>query len=215
MPPWQQIAGYVAEAALAALAWLAARRKVYHAPFAAYAVVRAVVDPARAVLAVFRAAPGPHPLVGAARLLYHLSAVGFQALVLAVAVLAAAVMLPRARWHVLGASLAVVAGSVVVYPLGAGRTSMLVAQGAAVAVGAACCVAWLPRRQWSSPTIWITLLFLATEAAVLAGPYAQEGKLSAAWPLAWTAYLGAHLAAIAAHVAWLADMRADEQRARS
>ena len=213
--PWQQLVGYGAEAALAALAWLAARRRSYHAPFAVYAVLRFVVDPARAVLAVLRGTPGPHPLEGAARLLYHLSAAGFQALVLAVAVLAAAVMLPRARWHVLGASLAVVAGSAVVYPLGAGRPSVLVAQAGAVVVGWICAGAWLTRRERPSQTIWLTLLFLATETAVLAGPYAQEGKLSAAWPLAWAAYLGAHLAAIAIHVAWLADMRADDLRARS
>lgn len=210
--PWQQIAGYCAEGALALLAILIARRKVYHAPFATYACFRLLVDPARGLLAILRGTPPPHPLEGGARVLYHLSGGSFQALSLAIAVLAASVYAPRARWHMVGASLGVLAASVAVYPIGAGRLSMTITHAAAVGVGWACFALWLRRREWPTPTAILVLLFLATETAVLAGPFVAGGSLSAAWPMTWAAYLGAHIAAVMIHLAWLADVRADDQR---
>lgn len=206
-PLWPQFIGYGAEIALATVAVLVALRRAYHWPVAVYACARAIVDPARAVVTVFREPVPPHPLVGMDRVLYHVSAAGFQGMALAVAVLAAFVFAPRARWHVVGAAVAVIAVSVIIYPIGAGKLTMLAAQGVAVGAGLLCLVAWLPRREWSSPTAKATIVFLAAEVAVLAGPFTTSGKLSAAWPLAWSAYLTATLAGIALHVPVLTDHR--------
>lgn len=207
MPPWPQFVGYAAECALATVAVLVALRRAYHWPVAVYACARAIVDPARAVVTVFRDAGQAHPFVGIERVLYHVSAAGFQAMALGAAVLAAFVFAPRARWHVTGGALALIAVSAIIYPSGAGRITMLASQIATVVVGLACLLSWWPRRAWSSPTVKATILFLAAECAVLAGPFTSAGKLSAAWPLAWSAYLTATLAGIALHVPVLTDQR--------
>lgn len=204
------VGGYALQIITAAIAIVLARRRAYHAPFAVYAWIVALVDPSRALLQLFRSG-GPHPLAGFARALYHADACGFMLVALGLGVLACSVCAPRARDHALGAALAVMALSVALYGAASGRAFITAAQVLAVTVAWIALGVRAARREWPSVTIVLIAIYASAETSALIGAFIAEGRLSSAWPSARGGYIAAAMAAAAIQIAWIAYARREDQ----
>lgn len=203
-PAWLPWLGYVLELVVAALAVVVARAgRSYHWPFARLAVFLAIVDPARAVLALARDHLGRmHPLGGVARVAYELDRASDFAGPLAIG-LAAWVIFAGWRWgHLVGAAVLAEVAVVAMYPGSRAKWVAPAIKGAGLLVGWAGVAIWARQREWATNTQHLVVLYLAVESTALV-VVASTGQPREAWPLVWVGLLALQVAAVVAHVHWM------------
>jgi hypothetical protein len=201
-PAWLPWLGYALEAAVAVLAVAVARSRVYHWPFARLAVALAVIDPARAVLALARDHLGRvHPLHGLPRWAFEFDRASDYAGPLAIG-LAAWVIFTGRRWgHFVGGAALTMVAIVATYPGSRAAWIAPVVKGAGLVAGWAALAIWARAREWPTITQLLVIAFLAHESVVLAIVTAT-GQPREAWPLVWVGYLALQVAALGIQAAW-------------
>jgi hypothetical protein len=202
-PAWLPWLGYVLEVAVAVLAVAVARGRIYHWPFARLAVALAVIDPARAVLALARNQLGRvHPLHGLPRWAYEVDRASDYAGPLAIG-LAAWVIFTGRRWgHLVGAAALAMAAVVVIYPSSRAAWVAPAFKGAGLVVGWTAVAIWARAREWPTFTQLLAIAYLAHESCALAIT-TSTGAPREAWPLVWIGLLALQLAAIGIQTVWL------------
>lgn len=200
LPPLPALAGYALQALVAAQALRLARLRPLHIPFAALAALVAVVDPLRPLLASMRAARHPH--AGAALLSWHLDRALWASWPVGLACVAWTSLAGRRAWpHLVGAAGLALAVQVATYPASAAPLVLPMAHGAALLSALVAVAIWAKRKRWPGETERIVLVYLAAEVASWPLVY-LGGDARASWPLSWSAYLCATIAALVSQGAW-------------
>lgn len=205
------VAGYALQGVGAVLAWRIAARLSYHRPAAWFLAAYAVADVARAVAALLVLEIAPRPFVGGARVVFHVDQALFVLQPIALLALALRVWPDRSTRHLWGAAALLVAYLVVAYPGLRGDPLgrvYLVVHVVCLAAAWGCFGWWCWRRpgRWPTWTEGITLVWIAADTALLAGPWAR--RVFVDWPDGDVTRLERDLVTCGFQVAWIRAMPA-------
>ena len=217
--------GYSMQIAVAALAWLVAKRRSFHKPFAYFAIALACADVTRGLLIgpVLRAACHyPAAFHGPWRMLFHAD----QALTLLprVALMVAAWRMARkgVAEHLIGASTLAWLLICVSYPSlnghgpdGGDLQSAYLCVFASFQVATWCAMTAMFAERDSAllPTQSLMIATASADLAVLAGPFASN--IFTDWHFSAGTYLALQVTSIVVHAAWLAGLRPQVAQAAS